>query len=62
LPSHLFTLRLWQEDLGDGGAEWRGQLQHVLTGDVGHFRDWPSLIVLLQDLLDKLERKENLGE
>ena len=24
--SHLFTVRLWSEDLGDDQVEWRGQV------------------------------------
>lgn len=28
-PSHLFTIRIWQEDLGQGQFEWRGKVQHV---------------------------------
>ncbi|MFQ6102178.1 MAG: hypothetical protein ACE5OS_13225 [Anaerolineae bacterium] len=42
--SHLFTVRLWLEDLGDGQAEWRGRVQHVLTSEVRYFREWPALI------------------
>jgi len=37
--SHLFTVRLWLEELGDGRAEWRGQVQHVLSGETHYFRD-----------------------
>jgi hypothetical protein len=53
--SHLFTLRLWQEELGAGRPEWRGRVQHVLSSDARHFRDWPSLVVHLQDMLRTLE-------
>ena len=54
--SHLFTVRLWLEDLGDGRAEWRGQVRHVLSGEVRYFRDWPTLIALLQALLADSEK------
>ena len=54
-PTHLFTVRLWVEDLGEGRAEWRGQVQHVLSGDVRYFRDWPTLITLLRAMLLKSE-------
>jgi hypothetical protein len=49
--SHLFTVRLWAEDLGDGRAEWRGQVQHVLSGETHYFREWPTLLALLQAML-----------
>ena len=38
-PSHLFTLRLWKEPLGDGQAELRFQVKHVLSGESRIFRD-----------------------
>jgi hypothetical protein len=41
--SHLFTVRLWQEELGN--------VQHVSSGEVRYFRDWPTLITFLQALL-----------
>jgi hypothetical protein len=49
--SHLFTVRLWAEDLGDTQVEWRGQVQHVLSGEAHYFREWPALIALLQGML-----------
>ena len=41
--THLFLLRMWIEDLGDGKAEWRGKVQHVLSGEASYFRDWQAL-------------------
>jgi hypothetical protein len=49
--SHLFTVRLWIEDLGDGRAEWRGQVQHVLSGETHYFREWETLLALLEAML-----------
>jgi len=49
--SDLFTIRLWQEDLGDGQMEWRGKVQHVTSGEARYFRDWPTLIAFLLALL-----------
>jgi hypothetical protein len=49
--SHLFTVRLWAENLGDGQIEWRGKLHHVTSGEARYFRDWPVLIALLQMML-----------
>lgn len=45
--SHLFTLRIWPEELGDGKIEWRGKAQHVLTGEAIYFRDWPTLVAFV---------------
>jgi hypothetical protein len=41
--SQLFTLRLWQEGLGDGRKEWRSRVRHVPSGETRHFRDWDAL-------------------
>jgi hypothetical protein len=49
--SHLFTVQLWQEELGQGQTEWRGKAQHVSSGQVHYFRDWPKLILFLQTML-----------
>ena len=46
--SHLFTLRVWMEDVGDGRTEIRGTVKHVLTGETRHFRDWPTLTTFLR--------------
>jgi hypothetical protein len=55
--SHLFTVRLWQADLGDGQTEWRGKLQHVLSGEVHYFREWSALIALLMSMLSDAEAR-----
>jgi hypothetical protein len=49
--THLFTVRVWLADLGDGRAEWRGQVRHVISGRVRYFRDWPSLTTIVQEML-----------
>jgi hypothetical protein len=53
LPSHthLFTVRVWLEDLGAGQREWRGEVHEVVSGESHYFRDWPTLIAILQALL-----------
>jgi hypothetical protein len=51
--SHLFTLRLWAEDLGDEGTEWRGQVQYVASGETRYFRDWSSLFALLLAMMSQ---------
>jgi len=49
--SQLFTVRVWAEDLGDGQQEWRGQVQHVISGETRYFREWSMLIAWLQAML-----------
>jgi hypothetical protein len=51
--SHLFTVRVWREDLGEGQTEWRGEVQEVVSGEVRYFRDWPTLPALVQAMLPK---------
>jgi hypothetical protein len=43
-PSHVFTLHLWQEDLGSGQTEWRGKLLDVRNRETHYFREWQTLI------------------
>lgn len=45
--SHLFMVRLWTEDVGDGHREWRGKVQHVLSGEAIYFRDCAALVAFL---------------
>jgi hypothetical protein len=49
--THLFTVRLWLEDLGAGQTEWRGEVHDVDSGERRYFRDWPALVAILQALL-----------
>jgi hypothetical protein len=49
--SQLFMVRIWLEDLGSGKTDWRGKVQHVSSGEVRYFRDWPTLEAFLEDLL-----------
>jgi hypothetical protein len=48
---HLFTVHLWQEEVSEGQIEWRGKVHHVSSGHVRYFRDWPRLILFLQERL-----------
>ncbi len=60
--SHLFVVRVWSEsslpqssmpvtDDASGSddlpLEIRGRVQHALSGETRHFRDWPTLIEFL---------------
>ena len=51
--SHLFTVRLWLESLGDGQTEWRGKVQHVPSGEARYFRKWSSLVIFLERALSE---------
>lgn len=49
-PTHLFTVRLWAEELDHGKAEWRGKVTHVLSGEARYFREWQGLITHIRAL------------
>jgi hypothetical protein len=51
--THLFTVRLWLEDLGEGQTEWRGEVRYVVSDEIRYFRDWPTLVAFLQAMLPK---------
>jgi hypothetical protein len=59
--SHLFTVRLWLEELGAGQTEWRGKVQSVTSGEVRYFRDWSTLIDHLVAMLPALEPDSQAG-
>ena len=49
--SHLFTVRLWREEVGTGQIEWRGKVQQVSNGEAYYFREWSALISLILQML-----------
>ncbi len=49
--SHLFTVRLWLEEVESGRSEWRGKVQQVSTGEAHYFREWEALVSLLLKML-----------
>jgi hypothetical protein len=53
--THLFMLRLWSEDLGGGQTDWRGSVQHVNSGELRYFRDWPTLQAFVDGLLGRVD-------
>lgn len=48
----LFVVRLWRETAGESGAEWRGRVQDVETGEARYFRDVAALVAFLSAALD----------
>lgn len=55
LRSYLFTVRVWQEEIGTDRVEWRGKVQLVTNGDVRYFREWAALAPLLLTMLSELD-------
>jgi len=53
--SHLFTLRMWPEDLGGGQIDWRGKVQHLNSGEALYFRDWTTLQAFMEGLLHRID-------
>ena len=51
--SHLFTIRVWQEEIGTGQSEWRGKVQLLTSGEVRYFRKWATLVPLLLTMLSE---------
>jgi len=49
--THLFTVQLWLEELGNGQTEWRGQVKNVANGDEHYFREWSAVGELIQAML-----------
>ena len=49
--SHMFIMRIWAEELGDGKQEWRGKLQHSQGGSIQYFRELGALGSLVEAML-----------
>lgn len=55
--SHLFTVRVWQEEVGHDQTEWRGKVHLITDGNVRYFREWEGLVPLMLTMLSELERR-----
>jgi len=53
--SHLFTVHVWEEEVGADQTEWRGKVQLFTSGDVRYFREWAALVPLLLMMLSESE-------
>src|SRR5205809_5913589 len=53
--SHLFTVRVWEEEIGAHQTEWRGKVQLFTSGEVCYFREWAALVPLLLMMLSESE-------
>jgi hypothetical protein len=62
--SHLFLVRLWEgpgEGTGVEGAsdgEWKGKVQHVVSGEAHNFEDLPSLLDYLRAMMASGQDKQ----
>lgn len=52
--THLFTVRLWVEPLGDDQGEVRMQARHLLSGETRYFRTWAEVVAFLLAKLQAL--------
>jgi len=53
--SYLFTVRVWEEELGGGRAEVRMEVRHVLSGETRHLRTWTELAAYMQAKIETLD-------
>jgi hypothetical protein len=51
--SQLFIIRLWKEKGEEASIEYRGRVQHALSGEMRHFRDWATLLEFLVTQLEQ---------
>lgn len=49
---HLFTIRIWQEEVEDGIQQFRGRLQYGLRGEARTFHSWTALVEQMEELLN----------
>ncbi len=56
--AHIFILKLWQEVLEEEQSEkqieWRGKIQDVFNGETHYFRDWPTIVKFISNILPEL--------
>ena len=62
LQSHLFTLRLWVEVLGDVQTEVRMQVRHIASGETRYFRDGGLLLTYLLAKVREIEQESETGQ
>lgn len=55
VAAHLFTVRLWREELGNGASEWRGEVRDIASGEQHYFREWNTLTLILRGFCAALD-------
>ena len=58
--SHLFTIRVWLEPLGDGQQEARSRARHVLSGETCHFRHLSDMAEWLAVYCNEMEQEDEM--
>ena len=56
--SHLFTVRVWLENLGGDVVETRFQAKHITSGESRLFRDGEKLLAYLRSKAEAVEEDE----
>jgi hypothetical protein len=62
LRSHLFTVRVWQEQMSAGQSEWRGRVQLLSTRETRYFREWAGLAALLLAMLAEIDADQDTNQ
>ena len=57
--SRLFTVRVWQEDLGEGRSEWRGSVELLGTGKKHYFRGLLQVSEVIAAVLDETRQRDH---
>ncbi len=55
--TELFVVRVWREPQSEGSFEWRGRVQHMVSGETRYFRDWQALVTFLDAMLSDMQRQ-----
>lgn len=50
--SHLFSVRLWREQVA-GGSEYRGSVRDVISGAFCSFREWSDLAAFMIEQMEE---------
>jgi hypothetical protein len=62
LQTHLFTVRLWVEVLGDSQTEVRMQVRHTASGETRYFREGELLLTYLLAKVQEIEQEGGTGK
>jgi len=57
--SHLFMLRLWDEEVGPGQSEWRAKVKRIANGETRYLRQWDSLLDILLAMIGDTKSKDD---
>jgi hypothetical protein len=60
-PSHLFTVRVWEEEVDSGQIAWWGRVQLMTTGETHYFRSWGALFSILPAMLAETTKDTSPG-